>query len=331
MFIQNRDEIFKKLTMITPSNFEEVALSVFLYQAKYNPLYARFVKLLKKKPSEVKSLKQIPFLPIQFFKSHAVKTGKWKTQTTFSSSGTTGQIPSKHLVNDLDFYLQNALKGFTNTYGEVENWSILALLPSYLERGGSSLVAMADAMIQQSKHAESGFFLHNHTALAERILRCQTNKSPTLLLGVSYALLDFAELFPMNLEGITVMETGGMKGRRAEMTREVLHETLKTAFQIPNIHSEYGMTEMFSQAYAQGTNVFTPMHSLKILTTEVNDPFTAQDFGRTGQINVIDLANLDTCAFIATEDLGKCYENGTFEVLGRMDTAEMRGCNLMIG
>jgi hypothetical protein len=326
----NRNELLPMLANLSPSNFEETALAIFQYQAKHNLFYARFIKLLGRNPQNIKNLEEIPFLPIQFFKSSIVKTGRWQPKIFFNSSGTTGQITSKHAVRNLDFYLQNALKGFSNAYGNAEDWCFLALLPSYLERGGSSLVAMADAMIKKSKHKESGFFLHNHADLAEKIKICQAKKCKTLLLGVTYALLDFSELYPMNLEGITVMETGGMKGRRAEMTRETLHNTLKMAFNLPFIHSEYGMTEMFSQAYMQDSNVFSPMSTLRVLTTEINDPFTPQKIGRTGQINLIDLANIDTCAFIATEDLGKVHKDCTFEVLGRLDVAEMRGCNLMI-
>jgi hypothetical protein len=325
-----RNELLPMLANISPSTFEETALTVFQYQLKHNLLYARYLKLLRKNPKNVKSLEEIPFLPIQFFKSHTIKTGRWQPTMFFNSSGTTGQITSKHAVRNLNFYLQNAIKGFSEAYGNAEDWCFLALLPSYLERGGSSLVAMADALIKQSKHKESGFFLHNHADLAKKIEECQAKKCKTLLLGVTYALLDFSEAFPMNLEGITVMETGGMKGRRAEMTRETLHETLKMAFNLPYIHSEYGMTEMFSQAYMQETNVFSPMNTLRILTTEINDPFAPQKIGRTGQINLIDLANIDTCSFIATEDLGKVHKDCTFEVLGRLDVAEMRGCNLMI-
>jgi hypothetical protein len=326
----NRNELLPMLANLSPSTFEETALTVFQYQAKHNLLYARYLKLLSRNPKNVKFLEEIPFLPIQFFKSQIIKTGRWQPKIFFNSSGTTGQITSKHAIRNLDFYLQNALKGFSNAYGNAEDWCFLALLPSYLERGGSSLVAMADALIKQSKHKESGFFLHNHADLAQKIQECQVKKCKTLLLGVTYALLDFSEAYPMDLEGITVMETGGMKGRRAEMTRETLHNSLKMAFNLPNIHSEYGMTEMFSQAYMQGSTVFAPMHTLCVIITEINDPFTPQKIGRTGQINLIDLANIDTCAFIATEDLGKVHKDSTFEVLGRMDVAEMRGCNFLI-
>jgi hypothetical protein len=326
----NRNELLPMLANLSPSNFEETALAVFQYQSKHNPLYARYLKLLGRIPQKINNLEEIPFLPIQFFKTRVVKTGHWSPKMYFTSSGTTGQITSKHAVRTIDFYLKNAMNGFSQMYGNAEDWCFLALLPSYLEREGSSLVAMADVLIKQSKHSESGFFLYNHADLALKIQECQTKKCKTLLLGVTYALLDFAENYPINLEGITVMETGGMKGRRAEMTRETLHETLKNAFSLPNIHSEYGMTEMFSQAYMQGTGVFAPMPTLKVMTTEINDPFTPQIFGRTGQLNLIDLANIDTCSFIATEDLAKTYKNGTFEVLGRLEASEMRGCNLMI-
>jgi hypothetical protein len=239
-------------------------------------------------------------------------------------------VPSQHLVRELDTYLQNTKKGFEFFYGDPDDWCVLALLPSYLERGGSSLVAMADFFIRNSRHPESGFFLHDFQRLQSTLKRCIERGRKTLLLGVSYALLDFAEVFPMDLSSITVMETGGMKGRRQEMTRSELHQTLKAAFSCETIHSEYGMTELFSQAYARGGERFTPAPTLRVLTTEANDPFCPAAPGRSGVLNMLDLANIDTCSFIATEDLGRVFADGTFEVIGRLDTAELRGCNLMV-
>lgn len=309
--------------------FEESALAVFHYQAAHNPLYSRFLKLLnyRREPSAVE---RIPFLPIQFFKTQEIKTGSWQSQTTFTSSSTTGQTPSRHLVRDLNFYLENTRRGFAKYYGDPSEWRILALLPSYLEREGSSLVAMVEHFIQLSNFPESGFFLHDFEELRDTLTFCKSKGYKTLLLGVSFALLDFAERFPMDLSGITIMETGGMKGRRRELTRVELHEILRTAFQAEAIHSEYGMTELFSQAYATGGSLFSPAPTMRVLATEIYDPFCPVAPGRTGVLNIIDLANLDTCSFIQTEDVGKVFSDGRFEVLGRLDAAEMRGCNLMV-
>ncbi len=326
-----RAELLAKLAALNgdTSTFEALAWEVFHYQAAHNPLYARFLALLRKNPARITALEQIPFLPISLFKSHAVQTGQWQPTTEFTSSGTTGQIPSRHLVRAQQVYLDNCDRGFRQFYGPPEDWIVLALLPAYLERTGSSLVVMADDLIQKSRHPQSGFFLHNFEHLAH-VLEQRPTGVPILLLGVSFALLDFAEQHPIDLTGVTIMETGGMKGRRREMTRAELHETLCNAFNIKAIHSEYGMTELFSQGYAQGGNLFTPAHSMRVFTTEVNDPFCPTLPNRSGQVNIMDLANIDSCAFIATEDLGRCYTDGRFEVLGRMDIAEMRGCNLMM-
>ncbi|MCC7507398.1 MAG: acyl transferase [Saprospiraceae bacterium] len=325
----DRAELLSALADLTPENFEATALAVFRYQAATNPLFARWLHLLGRDPLSVRRLSEIPCLPIRFFKTMDIKSGQWQEQTVFTSSATTAQTPSRHLVRHLDHYLLNTRKGFAEQYGPPENWCYLALLPAYLERSGSSLVVMADDLISRSPYVQSGFFLHDFERLRDTIQACQAQKIPTILLGVSFALLDFADQYPMALHGITVMETGGMKGRRKELTRQELHEALQKAFQIPEIHSEYGMTELFSQAYSRG-NLFQPATTLRVLTTEVNDPFCPVGPGRTGVLNCIDLANLDTCSFIATEDLGKVGADHRFEVLGRLDIAEMRGCNLMV-
>jgi hypothetical protein len=299
---------------------------------KANPLYAQFVQMLGYGHS--RSIPQTPFrppsLPIRFFKSHDVKSGEWVGETTFTSSGTSGQTPSRHIVRDLSLYLNNARKGFSRAYGNPAEWCILALLPSYLERTGSSLVVMADDLIRHSKHPESGFFLNNFADLSQILQKKRQQYTPTLLLGVSFALLDFAEQCPQDLHGVTIMETGGMKGRRREITRSELHEILCKAFNVREIHSEYGMTELFSQGYAKAGSFFDPTHTMRSFTTEVNDPLCATTPGKSGLLNIIDLANVDTCAFIATEDVGRVLPNGQFEVLGRLDYAEMRGCNLML-
>lgn len=331
-----RVDLLSKIAELTPDMFEETAMAVFRYQAIQNPLYSRFLRLLGRDPSRVRGIEEIPFLPISLFKRYNVQSGVWTPQTVFTSSGTSSQVPSRHLVRDLNFYLENTRRGFSSFYGDPAAWCFLALLPAYLERSGSSLVAMADFFIRASRYRESGFFLNNTTALRKTIRNCQSRKIPTILLGVSFALLDFAEQFPMDLSGITVMETGGMKGRRREMTRGELHHSLRTAFHVPGIHSEYGMTELFSQAYRkpqypdQEAVLFAPAPTMRALTFEIYDPFCMAYPGRPGVLNIADLANVDTCSFIATEDVGKVHANGYFEVLGRLDAAELRGCNLMV-
>lgn len=325
----DRTEILSRLANLSAENFETTALQLFQYQAQHNTVYRQFLNLLGRNPLDVNQLDQIPFLPIRFFKSHLIQTGEWAHEMVFTSSSTTGQIPSQHLVRDLSFYLENTRRGFAQCYGDPAEFCWLALLPSYLERSGSSLVAMADYFIQLSQYPESGFFLHDFELLAERIQVCQAREIPTILLGVSFALLDFAEQYPIDLQGIRVMETGGMKGRRRELTRDALHETLTRVFHIPRIDSEYGMTELLSQAYLRSGDRFEPATTMRVLAMEVNDPFCPVATGRPGVLNIIDLANIDSCSFIATEDLGRVYPDHNFEVIGRLDAAELRGCNLM--
>lgn len=332
---QQRAAIFQQVQAFESTGFEALALGIFRFQAAHNPLYGRYLALLNVDVQGVAIIEQIPFLPIQFFKSYEVKTGNWQPVTTFSSSGTTGETTSRHHVFDLDFYRQNTNNGFRPFYGDPSDWLVLALLPSYLERTGSSLVVMAEHFIRQSKYPQSGFFLNNIEELIE-ILQASSNPSnnstpQTLLLGVSFALLDLAEQNPMDLRHVTIMETGGMKGRRRELTRSELHDTLKTAFNVTAIHSEYGMTELFSQAYSSADGLFWPTPTLRAFTREITDPLTAQQPGKTGILNLIDLANFDTCSFIATDDLGRVFPDGSFEVLGRVDNSDVRGCNLMVG
>lgn len=324
----DRAELLLRIAELDGKGFEDLALAVFQYQARHNALYARYLELLGRPRPH--ALTDIPFLPIRFFKTHEVKSGDWTPQTAFTSSSTTGQVPSRHLVRDAGFYLENARRAFARQWGDPSEWCTLALLPSYLERGGSSLVAMADYFIRLSKYTESGFFLNDPDRLGAVLAQCRAEGRKTLLLGVSFALLDLAEHGPMNLSGITIMETGGMKGRRRELTRSELHDTLRTAFGVPAIYSEYGMTELFSQAYTGGGTHFEPAPTMRVLCTEINDPFCMAATGRSGVINVIDLANLDTCSFIQTEDVGRVFSEHDFEVLGRLDVAEMRGCNLMV-
>jgi hypothetical protein len=300
---------------------------MYARQRRENPLYRRFTELLNRPTPS--TIREIPFLPVRFFKTHVVKTGVWQEETIFASSATTGQQPARHYVRRVAPYLHNTVAGFKTRYGDPADWCVLALLPSYLERSGSSLVAMADHWIQRSQYPQSGFFLNDFEQLAYTLHACVAQKIPTLLLGVSFALLDFAERYPMPLHRVVVMETGGMKGRRKELTRTALHAILTNAFQVSQIHSEYGMTELLSQAYCHSGTFFEPASTLHAVVTEINDPFCVCAFGKTGTLNFIDLANADSCCFIATEDAGRVLEDGRFEVLGRLDSAEMRGCNLL--
>ncbi len=319
------------------ADFDALALEVFAFQYKYNAFYQRYCSLIGKDVSAVSKLSDIPFLPIQFFKNQILKTGEWKAETTFSSSGTTGTTTSLHFTRELDFYKQVARQGFEQFYGKIDNFCILGLLPSYLERSGSSLIAMVDDFIHLSKHPQSGFFLTEHAELAKILRGCQTANVPTLLIGVSFGLLDFVENFTIDFPELIIMETGGMKGRRREMIRSELHDTLARGFGVATIHSEYGMTELFSQGYSKGKGVFEATSTLRVLSREINDPLSCfvprndnAQSGKLGILNVIDLANLDTCSFIATDDLGRVYSDGSFEVLGRLDNSDMRGCNLLV-
>jgi hypothetical protein len=325
-----RRELLKKITNVNASSFDSVAMEVFEYQAVNNPLYAEYLHLIKKNPSTVHSVKEIPFLPISFFKSHQIKTSSWATEQVFTSSGTTGMVTSQHHVRDLEWYQQVSMACFAPFYGSPADYCILALLPSYLERSGSSLVFMADFFIRQSKYTSSGFFLNEKAVLVNTLKDCVKHKIPTILLGVSFALWDLAEENPMALKDVIIMETGGMKGRRQEITRPALHHILKTAFKVGQIHSEYGMTELLSQAYSSGHGIFYPGPSMRVLTREITDPFAINPINKNGVINIIDLANLDSISFIATEDLGKVYEDNSFEIIGRLDASDVRGCNLMV-
>ncbi|GAA4944918.1 acyltransferase [Algibacter agarivorans] len=312
------------------TEFENLALQVFKFQFENNRVYRSFCDLLYKHPSDVKTLKDIPFLPIQFFKTKAVLSSKEPIKTTFTSSGTTGSSTSKHHVTDLEIYTQSFTKGFQQFYGNIEDYVILGLLPSYLEREGSSLIYMVDAMIKISKHDESGFYLNTISALKDTLIKLDSEEKKVLLIGVSFALLNLVETYKFNLNNTIIMETGGMKGRRKEMIRAELHKTLKDGFGVDNIHSEYGMTELLSQAYSKGQGVFNCPPWMKILTRDTEDALSIQNYGKAGGINVIDLANINSCAFIATQDLGRVNADGSFEVIGRFDNSDIRGCNLMV-
>lgn len=327
---QKVQELYDRIVHVNELSFADLALEVFKFQAKFNQLYAQYLALLNINPEAVGSLDQIPFLPIQFFKNYEIKTGNWDASLVFSSSGTTGTQTSRHYLKNTLWYKENARRAFKHFYGKIENYCVLALLPSYLERTGSSLVFMAQDFIGQSNFQESGFFLYNTADLLKIIKKCQRNKIPCLLIGVTFALLELAEKERPDLSGLTVMETGGMKGRRKELTRDELHANLRKAFNLEQIHSEYGMTELLSQAYSKGEGIFYTPPTMKLLSREVTDPLSNQKNGKTGAINIIDLANIDTVSFIATDDLGKVYEDGSFEILGRMDQSDIRGCNLLI-
>lgn len=317
-------------SITSEEEFTETALEVFKFQFENNKVYRSFCDLLYKHPSDVKTVADIPFLPIQFFKSHEVISATLPIQTTFSSSGTTGSSTSKHRVTDLSIYETSFRKAFQQCYGNIADYVILALLPSYLERQGSSLIYMVDDMIKNSKHTESGFYLDTITQLKSKLLALEREGKKVLLIGVSFALLDLVEQYQFRLKNTIVMETGGMKGRRKELVRDELHLILKKGFGVDAIHSEYGMTELLSQAYSKGNGIFECPNWMRVLTRDPEDALTLQQTGKTGGINVIDLANLNSCAFIATQDLGRVYENHSFEIIGRFDASDIRGCNLMV-
>ncbi len=321
----------KEIFAITNENdFEKTTLRIFQYQAAKNIVYKEYLKHLKFDISTVKSLTQIPFLPIDFFKSHKVVSTTKKEQAIFTSSGTTGNLTSRHYVPDLKIYEASFTKGFEQYYGPVSDYCILALLPSYLEREGSSLIYMMEKLIKDSKHEKSGFYLHNHEELIATIADLKKQNQKILLLGVSFALLDLAEKFQLDLDGVIVMETGGMKGRRKEITREELHAFLTKRLGVKKIHSEYGMTELLSQAYSKGDSLFFTPSWMKILIRDTYDPFSYEKQGQSGGVNVIDLANINSCSFIETQDLGRIHADGSFEILGRFDHSDIRGCNLLV-
>jgi phenylacetate-coenzyme A ligase PaaK-like adenylate-forming protein len=309
-------------------SFEEKALKVFHLQSNNCEPYKRYLNLLKIDINSITSIQDIPFLPIEFFKSHSIISNDNPIEKTFTSSGTTGQDVSQHHITDLSVYTESFIQGFEHFYGIAEDYRILALLPSYLEREGSSLVYMCNRLIENSQHQESGFYLHNLEDLAK--ILSQKSEKKTLLIGVSYALLDLAEQFPKQLENVIVMETGGMKGRRKEMIKSELHNVLKKAFQLNTIHSEYGMTELLSQAYSKSNGIFETPPWMKVIIRDTQDPFTILNHQQTGGINIIDLANINSCSFIATQDLGKTIDEYSFELKGRFELSDIRGCNLLI-
>lgn len=309
--------------------FTGQSLEVFRYQYQHNAVYREWCSLMNTTPDKVKTLLQIPALPVSFFKTHKVVTTTFEAEAVFESSGTTQSTPSRHFVKDLSLYKRSFTEAFSRFYGGVSGWCILGLLPSYLERQHSSLVLMVEELIRLSGHPDSGFYLHDHGRLADTLDRLEAGRQKTLLIGVTFALLDFAEAFPMKLKHTTVMETGGMKGRRKEMTREEVHEILFNHLGVASVHSEYGMTELLSQAYSFGNGRFRCPPWMRVLIRDEEDPLAVRETGR-GLLQVVDLANVYSSSFIAIEDLGEVYADGSFEVWGRMDHSDLRGCSLMV-
>jgi len=338
-----------KIFSVKRDNFERLSLEIFHFQYWNNEIYKAFTDTLKINVDDVKLVSQIPFLPIGLFKSHKVKTTEFEPHVVFESSGTTHSGNSHHFLKDMELYRQSFLKGFELHYGSPRDWCIIALLPSYLERKHSSLVFMIDDLIRQTGHSQSGFYLNQYERLYNMLRLLEVQNQKTLFVGVSFALLDFAEQYSLPLKHTIIMETGGMKGRKEEMVREELHRVLKDRFEVDAIHSEYGMTEMLSQAYSKKDGIFQPPPWMRVFIRDEEDPLDVTDAttnsgqgkihglatndsgltSKTGAINIIDLANVYSCSFIGTDDAGKLFANGSFEVLGRIDDSDIRGCSLM--
>ena len=319
-----------KLYTLNEYSFEAIALDVFRFQAVHNPVYRQFLQSLSIDVATIHTIEEIPFMPISFFKTHVVKTGNWVEETIYTSSGTTGSITSRHSIRDVNFYLQHAQRNFEMFFGPLTDYHFLAMLPSYQERQGSSLIAMMQHFINESKSTHSAFYLYNQDQLVADIELLQTDSRKIILWGVSFALLDLVEKYDINLTNSLVFETGGMKGRRREMTKAELHQVLKEGLNVPTIYSEYGMTELLSQAYAVHSERFSVPPWMRILGRELTDPFHKGLQDESAGINVVDLANWNSISFIETEDIGKVYADGTFEIMGRMDNSDVRGCNLMV-
>lgn len=320
----------EKIFSVNEHTFTDTALQVFHYQYENNEVYRSYVTHLGVDIQAIHHIEQIPFLPISFFKTKKIISSKSATEQVFESSGTTGSTNSKHYLTNTVLYEQSLQKGFENVYGKVENYCFLALLPNYLERKHSSLIYMVDFLMNKSSHSLNNYYLYDHKALYEALQKVEEQQQPTILFGVSFALLDFAEKYDLQLKHTKIIETGGMKGRRKEITREQMHKILCDAFGTQEIHSEYGMTELLSQAYSIGEGRYQCPQWMCVMIREVNDPFSYTKGGITGGVNIIDLANLYSCSFIETQDLGKTHLDGTFSILGRFDTSDIRGCNLMV-
>jgi phenylacetate-coenzyme A ligase PaaK-like adenylate-forming protein len=323
----------KELFDFNISSFAEKALDSFYFQYRENGVYHQYVDLLGISVDSIKTVQDIPFLPIRFFKSHQVVAGQWGAERIFESSGTTGSVNSRHYVMRLDLYRQSFLNGFLHFYGDPKDWCILALLPSYLERQNSSLVYMAEELINLSQHPDSGFYLNQFDVLSDTLKRLEEQGQKTILLGVTFALLDFSEIYSMKLNHTIIMETGGMKGRKKEITREEVHTQLQKQFGVSSVHTEYGMTELLSQAYSTGNGLLVTPPWMKVILREEDDPLSIRDKAGAdlgaGLINIIDLANRYSCSFVATDDLGVKHTDGRFEIIGRMDNSDIRGCSLM--
>lgn len=325
----HRNLLIEKIDKVTIDSFDEVALDLFRFQISHNSVYNNYVKSLCIDPVTINNIVDIPFLPISAYKHHKVRTGEWQAEVEFTSSATTGKVSSQHAVHDLKWYERHSSRTFEKMYGPLKDYKIYALLPSYLERSGSSLVYMVQHFMRLSGGGEDGFFLYNHEQLYNALQNDELDLKP-MLIGVSFALLDFAEKYVLDLPELIIMETGGMKGRKEEMHRDELHKTLTKQLGVNKIHSEYGMTELLSQAYSKGDGIFSCSTMMKVLSHQLNDPLSIEQDSATGRLSIIDLANIDTCSFLATEDIGRVYLDGTFEVLGRLDHSETRGCNLMV-
>ncbi len=332
MEIPETKELEQKVFAITnEKQFSSIALEVYQFQYNNNSVYGEYCRVVRRIPELVKELTQIPFLPISFFKTHPIKTTTFDAELIFKSSGTTGMVTSHHYVKDPQLYIKSFSEGFRNFYGEIKEYCIIGLLPSYLERGGSSLVYMVDHLIKESGHPESGFYLYEFEKLDLVLKELESAGQKTILIGVTYALLDFGRSYPQQLKNTTIMETGGMKGREREMTRAELYENLRNIFGVEHIHSEYGMTELLSQAYGMDGKMRSPAW-MKVYLRDETDPFFIYDPLKevSGAINIIDLANLYSCSFIATEDVGRIFADGSLEILGRMENSDIRGCSLMV-
>jgi phenylacetate-coenzyme A ligase PaaK-like adenylate-forming protein len=321
------DKIFK----VNNQGFNELALDVFRYQYKENEVYRNYVQALNTDVGQVTSVDKIPFLPVEFFKTHQVKTTEFDPQVIFESSGTSQTINSQHLVKEMDIYVQSFTRAFELFYGSAKDYCVIGLLPAYLERSGSSLIYMVDHLIKASSHPQSGFYLDEFENLYQVLKDLKKNNQKLILIGVTFGLLDFAASYNIDLSGSIVMETGGMKGRRKEMIREDVHAVLQKAFNLDRIHSEYGMTELLSQAYSFGDGIFRCPPWMKLLIRDEEDPLSIKtQVEASGAINIIDLANIYSCSFIATKDVGKLFADESFEVRGRMDGSDLRGCSLML-
>jgi hypothetical protein len=313
---------------VNTANFSRAAHETFQFQYQENEAYRMFCQSLQIDATKIPQQKQIPFLPISLFKTHKITSTVFSPEAVFESSGTSLAIQSKHYVKSLNLYEQSFVSGFVNVYGNPENWCFLGLLPSYLEKGNSSLVYMVKVLMDESQHPNNGFYLHNYEQLFDTIQLLETNGQQTMLFGVTYALLDFADQYQLQCYNTTIVETGGMKGRREELIRDEVHASLKKSFGISAIHSEYGMTELLSQAYSTGNGIFRCPPWMKVLVRDEDDPFHIQTKGK-GAINIIDLANIYSCSFIAADDVGEVYEDGSFRILGRLDNSDIRGCSLL--